>query len=421
MVLLFCVIIFFTEKDSLSIIFIASSISFALSYFFFFLATLILSPLAIVFLSLIKDKQLCYLITTPLLGIVQILIANITFRIKRLKNGMPFLLKKGSNGTGVFVSVVILVSSSALGMSDENYYLFSVIIFLTAMCGLFLFLWWKRQLTKTYLDKLRANELRELQTEIEKLKNDNERLSRIIHKDNKLIPAMYAAVRELLFSHTPSEQTESEKIKLSKMLEELDKLSNERTNILNISENQAVTLPSTNMVRFDSLIRYLYYKAASYDIHFNILINANVTFMVQNIIAEADLDTIIADLVENAIIASKTQPVKNILLSIDIENGDYCINIFDSGICFDTDTILNIGKIRYTTHAATGGSGIGLMSTFEILSTYSASFVIDETINNTLYTKKVCICFDRLNQFRIKSTRKDFIDGIAKRDDIRLL
>jgi hypothetical protein len=64
-----------------------------------------------------------------------------------------------------------------------------------------------RGLTKTYLARLRTEEIRALENivrekeqRIAQLEQQNEALSRIIHKDNKLIPAMELAVREFLES-----------------------------------------------------------------------------------------------------------------------------------------------------------------------------------------------------------------------------
>lgn len=160
------------------------------------------------------------------------------------------------------------------------------------------------------------------------------------------------------------------------------------------------------------------HKMFTCQIAFNFTLNANINYMMTKIIDEDSLNTLIADIVENAIIATRNQLTKNILLSIDLENNCYCINIFDSGIPFESDTFLYIGKKRYTTHQNSGGSGIGLMTTFEILKKYSASFIIDETINATTYTKKIAICFDALSQFRVKSTRDDVIAISSQRNDI---
>lgn len=79
------------------------------------------------------------------------------------------------------------------------------------------------------LESLR-NELQEKIMLLDKLQRENNELSRLIHKDNKLIPAMENAVYEYLRSN-PSGQAET----LSRgtlLLEELQNLSENRHNIL---------------------------------------------------------------------------------------------------------------------------------------------------------------------------------------------
>ena len=65
--------------------------------------------------------------------------------------------------------------------------------------------WWRFRITRDYREKLRQAELKALQNEliekdnrIRELEENNDSLAKIIHKDNKLIPAMELAVCEYL-------------------------------------------------------------------------------------------------------------------------------------------------------------------------------------------------------------------------------
>lgn len=142
--------------------------------------------------------------------------------------------------------------------------------------------------------------------------------------------------------------------------------------------------------------------------------------MINHPISEDALVTLIADLTENAIIATKESESKNIHLSLDMENNNFCISVFDSGIHFEPYTIENAGKKKASTHLNDGGSGIGLMTTFTFLREYLASFIIDETIENEKYTKKVTVLFDSLNEFRINSQRNEILAIGNARPDIIL-
>ena len=56
-----------------------------------------------------------------------------------------------------------------------------------------------------------------------------------------------------------------------------------------------------------------------------------------------------------------------------------------------------MGKKRVTTHKGEGGSGIGLMTMFEILNKYKASYRLDESPDKDGFTKCVKIILDNLH------------------------
>lgn len=406
-------------KTSFNISLVTSVMAYSFSYFSFLLSTITLVPFAFAILSIIKNEKLCFIIVHLMIGFLQLLIAHIPFKFRRLKNGMPFILQKSSNDIGVLISICILITSSFYVIYKKNDFFFASAILFTTICGLCLFMWWKKQLTKSYLEKLRIKEMDDLKEEIKNLKEDNKNLSNIIHKDNKLIPAMEMAVQELISYCSQETSNNNLMIKSTELLRELNTLSTDRKGILSIYETQAtMIIQPTGSIRIDSLIRYMQQKALSHYIKFNFTLNCNLKYMISNIIDEDSLATLIADLTENSIIASKDQQEKNILLSLNIENNNYCLNIFDSGILFEPNVIINLGKIRTTTHADTGGSGIGLMSTYEIIKKYNASFCIDETLSYNLYTKRISIYFDSMNKIYVKSHRVEMNNIAPFRKDI---
>lgn len=319
---------------------------------------------------------------------------------------MPFLLQQGASDIGVFISLLIVMASSLTGLYQENDPLFAILIFTIVIFGVLLFFWWKRSITQNYIKMLQKQENealiyanQSLQKEIQTLKNDNESLSKIIHKDNKLIPAMELAVRELLSASQISDSEINLKNKADSLLKELQLLTEERKGILLSYEKDSIYSVSSGLTRLDALIHYMSQKCYLNKINFKVSLNADILYLTQHIIDETDLCTLTADLLENAMIACQNQPAKNILLVIGIENGHYCLTIFDSGTPFQSDTIQLIGKIRITTHADTGGSGIGLITTFEIAKKYKASFYIEEITTISMYTKKISFCFDDLYIF----------------------
>ena len=80
--------------------------------------------------------------------------------------------------------------------------------------------------------------------------------------------------------------------------------------------------------------------------------------------------------------------------------------VFDSGIPFEIDTLIRLGTQRVTTHAETGGSGVGFETTFEILRQYKASLIINEQDPSPVdFSKSVSIRFDGKKHYIIETHR----------------
>ena len=107
------------------------------------------------------------------------------------------------------------------------------------------------------------------------------------------------------------------------------------------------------------------------------------------------MKTLLADLIENAVIAVATCDNKKILVTIGLIDDCYEISVDDSGIPFDSEVLRDLGTKQITTYAGEGGSGIGMMTTFEILREFDASITVSDGIAD-LYplTKRVTIRFD---------------------------
>lgn len=101
-----------------------------------------------------------------------------------------------------------------------------------------------------------------------------------------------------------------------------------------------------------------------------------------------------------------------------MQNENYCIDIYDNGVDFDVDTLSKLGLERVTTHADTGGSGIGFMTTFETLKKAYASLIIIEFENKTPFTKSISFRFDSESAFIIHSYRKEELKSEIIRDDM---
>lgn len=413
-------------KTPLRLCVTVSCISFGLSYLSFFFSDVIIAVISTLIEKLIGNDFL-YVLTLIFLAPLQFLLSTIPFRFRRLQRGMPFLQEHVFNDRGVYISILILFAFSYLSTSTGYSPKYIIPLFLSFAFCLTLLFWWKNSISKSYLDKVRAKELSELdeiirqkEEEIEKLKYHNEELARIIHKDNKLIPAMAYSVREYLLT-AKNDITAEERLKRgTELLGQLENMTKERSGILNTYEQENKSLPSTEVPSIDSLLSYMLEKANISRIDFDLTISGSTKYLIRQLVAESDLKTLLADLIENAIIATKRCEKRKIMTHIGMVNDFYAITVFDSGEPFTAETLLHAGIEKASTHLSEGGSGIGLMSTFEIAKKYNASFVIEEFAEEELYSKSVSVCFDETGQYRIKTQEPDKIQELSKRQDILL-
>jgi len=426
-VLLFAFYLCNVFKTPLNLSLTTSVISFGISYFTFLIATVILSPIGC-FLDSFLNKYTSNIVTMLCIGVIQYQFTTIPFKMKRFKKGMPFLHEYRTSDTGVYISILLLLAASFFGISKEANLVFIIPVFFTIVCGLTLLFWWRNSLTKKYIEQITSREFEALQStilqnnkQIEQLKYHNDELSKIIHKDNKLIPAMEYAVREYLLSAEHEIGSSDYLIRGKELLDQLISISQERKGIINTYEVKTKKLSSTNVPSVDTLLSYMLQKAIEYQINLDVSVSESLKYLVDHFINESDIKTLLADLIDNAIIATKKCSKKNIIVNLGIISTFYSIDIIDSGDPFSIDTLLNLAVTKTTTHEEEGGSGIGLMTTFDILKKYQASFLIEEFSYHDLYSKKVSIFFDNLGQIRIKTMRTDVKKALSSRTDIILV
>ena len=180
-------------------------------------------------------------------------------------------------------------------------------------------------------------------------------------------------------------------------------------------QNEAVSieLTKTNIEEIDSMLKYMQSECEKNKIDFQLQVNGNIHHMVNKHIEKEDLEILIADMIKNAIIAinHSENSNKSILVRLGLIDGVYSLYVYDSGIEFEIDTLINLGIKPSTTHADSGGTGMGLMNTFDTLKKYKASLIIDEYGKpaNDNFTKVIKIVFDNKNAYKIESYRKKYI------------
>lgn len=381
----------------------ATIISYGISYISCLLGAILLGS---IFSIIDHYPDSADLLSTGIVGSIQTVFTVLLFHIKRLRHGFPFLSDSRYGDLGVYLSTTILVIVSFLEVKSESQYIAAVLFSVLLICGIVLWFWWRNRIAKEYMEQLRLRERQELESiisskdeEIALLKKENETFSKIIHKDNKLIPAMELAVKEALCAVAHNTDPAERILRAEKMLAQLESVSAERAGIVNKYEHADSRLPSTGILTFDALFSYMLHKASAKDVSLELDFDETVNELIPKVISQEDASTLLADLLENAIIAAgENEQNRCVRVKFGKKATCPCICISDTGGPFPDEVKQNWGIQRVTTRADSGGCGIGMMTTYEICKRYQASFLVEDLDSDAIYTKCVSVCFDGAEQ-----------------------
>lgn len=411
--------------SSPKISYVAAILSFGISYGIFVVSS---SILLLIFMPIYYPAiDFSYNLFMALAGILGVFLLSQLFRIKRFYNGMTFLYTARAANLGMITCFFCMLVLSYMHSENTPALALTIILPLFLISSTILLIyWWQSQLAKAYRRKLQALELESLRNELQekimlldKLKRENNELSRLIHKDNKLIPAMENAVYEYLRSNSSGQpETLSQG---SLLLEELQNLSENRHNILSSLLSTEAESFSTGIIPLDALLNYMNKRIASLHGNFTVSISQPALSQLSEIVSVDDIVHLLADLIENAIISLSDCPSRDIKLQV-YQYGKYpFIELSDSGIPFEVSILAGLGIRAATTHTETGGTGIGLMDVWEIKNRYKASLHITEYEAPCPFQKKITLLFDRRNQYLIYTWREEAIKPFVQRIDMHVL
>lgn len=375
-----------TLTSNISFIICLQFLSFGINYAFSSFSFLLVASLFYSLTQKYKDFFSLHIIIYSFSGMLQLAFLFILFQKSRFKKGIVDLENHFSDNISILISISIFFLINLFLGKDFSILLFFVIFLLVIIFGAIIPLCWRKYLSNNYIRRAQNQTIAILEKKIEEQKNEIEDLSKIIHKDNKLVSALYLSVQKLC-SNPDKEQAE-------RLKQELEPLAQERKGMLQRYEAEEALLQKTKVFSTDVILSYLFQRASEQNINFSVTVTGDIRYMTEHIIDENLLNTILADLGENAVIATKKSDTRNILLSLGVRDGYYYVDVFDSGLRFEPEVIKHLGKARYTTHKEEGGSGIGLMTTFEILRKQNGSFEIEEFTDNSMFTKRVSVLFD---------------------------
>ncbi len=422
--ILFSFIYFLLHSNySVETVLIATIISYCISYISFALSSMLIAILTHMLFSLSSYNHLIAQIMT---AVVQFPITYLLFIPKRFRKGMPFLTNKIYGTTPMIISLLILylfqISSTTAG-SNPTYI---TILYIALLFVIYFYLYWRNSITRTYNDKRRDRDIdiltehvEELEEEYKKLTEDKDELAKIVHRDNKLVPAMLLSVESFLTEFPDA--TPEMKARGQELMAELNKEAESRKGILKQQDQKCTAkLISTGIPYLDSVLTYMQEKAMSKDIVLSASGDPGIADLVARTIEEEDLKTLAADMLENAIIANTHNHGSNVYFVIGYFGKHLAIYVYDSGIPFTKEVLLDLGIQKHTTHEEDGGSGIGLMTIFELVRKYRATYIIDEYSTPTgPYTKRITIVFDKRRKYILNTSRpKEEIDFLRQRADL---
>lgn len=392
---------------------IAYIMSFAMTYLTYAMSTIISG---IILLVLFRRVSTSNPISLILITSITALLLYLIFKIKRFKNGFSFL--KSTNINNHITHHIILLSGIVIlsyGMlQNKNGKVLNACLFIGfILIFINIIFWIKSQITKSYRSKMRDRTIEIQKTEIyekdkiiEEIKEENLKLATAIHKYNHKFSSLEHAMKNAVVLESKTEFADE----LSVILKETDEALQNFSKEVEISSKNK--LPLTEIPGIDNIFQYMNEEASKNNINFDLKINENIAPLIDNVIPKNKFEILIGDHLKDAIIAvnSSKNTYKSILAIVGLVDDCYEFSVYDTGIEFEIETLLKLGKERVTTHKETGGSGIGFMTTFETLKECKASLIIEEyNPKTTSYTKSVSIKFDGKNEYKICSYRAEEI------------
>ena len=397
---------------------IVTFIALTTAYLIYVISIIISSSiLKLLFPTILTNNTLILVVSI----VIEYIFIDRMFKIKRFKHGILFLQNvEKINSIGfigfALVGIAILIYSIADTYEYTRFLIIGIII--ETIC---IFIWIRRKITKYYKQKLKERTIEDLEKEIEqkeeqinKILEENRTIATINHKYSNRIQALEQISAQILSKPEFIEKIKTEfGTDFGDIQNQINKISEEFSTEIKEKIKQDKQLIKTGIFGIDNILEYMRTEAEKNNIKFDFKTNANMNYMVENIIDQSKLETLLADHIKDAIIAinSSNNKHKSILTTISIIKNYYEICIYDTGIEFEIKTLLNLGIKPVTTHKETGGSGIGFITTFKTLKETNASLIIEEKhpMNNTDYTKVVRIRFDGKNEYNICSYRAEKI------------
>lgn len=361
-----------------------------------------------------------------LIIVLEIAMLSKFFTLKKINKGISFLQsRKNSDFLDILminISVIILFAYCFIGTSVEDIKKQILITFgiLAIIMGIMihktLTLYYKQKLLEKNITDYK-NDISERDAKIKKLSDEKFEISKLNHEFYNRQKSLELKVKEFVNNANLNTEIASE----LNVMEQINNLSKEYSSKHEKIKNPS-KLPLTEITEIDDMFKYMQNECKENNINFELQINGNIHHMVNNIIEQSKLVTLIGDHIRDSIIAVKSSnnSYRSIIAILGIKDNTYEFCVHDTGIEFGIETLLKLGVEPITTHKDEGGTGIGFITTFETLKETNSSLIIEEKheIADNDYTKAVIIRFDGKHEYKIRSYRAKEINKKIKDREI---
>ena len=350
---------------------------------------------------------------------INILLVFTLFKIKRFKNGFPFIKSTSKNENfDIFIlaiNIIIMFMYFLFGYIHNISILYFIAGFI--MFVLILMVIIQETFMIYHKQKLQTKALKDYEQELSETK---QKLATALEEKQKLVKSNHEFYHRqaALNKKLDDLRNQNQLISDTEFAEEYSNILNRINNLSAEYDSKTYTIPNltkTNIIEIDDMLLYMQSECVKNNIEFIFKLECDINYIIENFISKSQLETLLGDLIRNAIIAINysSNNFKSIMIVLGIKDESYELSIFDSGIEFEIETLLNLGIQPASTHLNDGGTGIGFITTFETIHSCNASFIINEITNNN-YTKSLEIRFDNKNEYIIISNRKEKINEMNK-------
>ena len=333
---------------------------------------------------------------------VQFCLLLVLLRPKWTKDKLNALLRVERNDVLVFFCAFVLTLrvlwiTSVFYRSDIGAVMI-IVGFVMILLFLLTYFWLKKEYRLSYNIALRENELQLLEKSLDgqkayfkNLSAVNERLGKLIHRDNKLIPSVVMSVRQ----SAQEGWNAADSIRAAEAANSLDEISSERSDALSEYEARGRHLPVTGVTAIDAVLLYLNDRADFLRIKFQAEITAAPESIPETAGDRSEFIAVLADLCEYSFSSFASTDSNNAAVWVNVgqDNDRLFIEVSDNGKQFNMKELKKIGKKSSVPAEDRNGEKDYPLPLFRILRHSGAILSVNEFPQNENCTKSVRVTF----------------------------